>query len=123
MFWLAALVVLVAVLWLLSQVLLPFVAGMALAYLLNPLTRPLERLGIGRLLSPLVVIAGDPACLVRLILMSRRSSAASSLAFIDNIPGYVRRLQSLITDPSRPWLRQVFWRRSCPARTSRSATS
>ncbi len=36
MFWIAALAVLVAVLWLLSDVLLPFVAGMALAYLLDP---------------------------------------------------------------------------------------
>ena len=37
MFWVAALAVFVALLWLLSDVLLPFVAGMALAYLLDPL--------------------------------------------------------------------------------------
>ncbi len=38
-FWVAALAVFVAVLWLLSDVLLPFVAGMALAYLLDPIAR------------------------------------------------------------------------------------
>ena len=47
-FWVAALAVFVAVLWLLSDVLLPFVAGMALAYLLDPIARRAERLGIGR---------------------------------------------------------------------------
>ena len=35
-FWLAALFVLVALLWLFSGILLPFVAGMVLAYLLDP---------------------------------------------------------------------------------------
>ena len=44
-FWVAALAVLVALLWLLSDVLLPFIAGMALAYLLDPLATRLERLG------------------------------------------------------------------------------
>ena len=38
-FWGAALAVFVAVLWVLSDVLLPFVAGMALAYLLDPIAR------------------------------------------------------------------------------------
>ena len=44
------------VLWLLSPVLLPFVAGMALAYLLDPLARRGERFGIGRPVSALVVL-------------------------------------------------------------------
>ena len=48
MFWVAALAVFVAVLWLLSDILLPFVAGMALAYLLDPVARRAERLGISR---------------------------------------------------------------------------
>ena len=55
-FWVAALAVFVAVLWLLSEVLLPFVAGMALAYLLDPVARRAERLGIGRAVSALIVL-------------------------------------------------------------------
>jgi len=42
-FWLVGLVVFVLLLWALSGVLLPFVAGMAVAYLLDPLTDRLER--------------------------------------------------------------------------------
>ena len=39
-FWLAALAVIVLLLWLLSEILLPFVAGVAIAYLLDAGHRP-----------------------------------------------------------------------------------
>ena len=38
LFWLAALAVFIMMLWLLAEILLPFVAGLAIAYLLAPLT-------------------------------------------------------------------------------------
>lgn len=38
LFWLVVLVLVVLALWLLSEILLPFVAGLAIAYLLTPLT-------------------------------------------------------------------------------------
>ena len=56
MFWLAALAVLVLMLWLLSEILLPFVAGAAIAYLLTPITDRLERLGVNRLVAALLMI-------------------------------------------------------------------
>ena len=40
-----------AVVALLREVLLPFVAGMVLAYLLDPVANRIERLGMNRLLS------------------------------------------------------------------------
>ena len=48
-FWLAALAVAVLLLFVLRDILLPFVAGFALAYLLDPLADRLQRVGIGRL--------------------------------------------------------------------------
>ena len=45
-FWLAPLAVVVLALWLLSPILLPFVAGAAIAYLLKPVTDRLERYGV-----------------------------------------------------------------------------
>ena len=44
-FWIVTLVVFVFLLWLLSDILLPFVAGLALAYLQTPLADRLERRG------------------------------------------------------------------------------
>ena len=108
MFWVAALGVFAALLWLLSPVLLPFIAGMALAYLLDPIARQLERLGIGRVLSALVVIVVIIVVLVLIVVMVAPILGAQLFEFIENIPGYVERLQTLISDPNRAWLRKVF---------------
>jgi predicted PurR-regulated permease PerM len=107
-FWFAALAVLVAALWLLSEILLPFVAGMALAYLLDPFTRRIERLGIGRTAAALVVVVLMLFVLIVLIILIAPILVAQLAAFIDNLPGYVTRLQALVTDPSRPWLAKIF---------------
>jgi len=55
-FWIVAIVVVVGGLWLLREILLPFVAGMALAYLLDPLANRIERLGISRLAAALLIV-------------------------------------------------------------------
>ena len=46
----------IAVVVLLREVLLPFVAGMVLAYLLDPLATRLERLGMNRLIATLTIV-------------------------------------------------------------------
>ena len=48
-FWLIVLVVLIVALWLLSEILLPFVFGLAIAYLLTPTVDRLQRMGVPRL--------------------------------------------------------------------------
>ena len=78
-FWLAALAVFVAVLWLLSDILLPFVAGMALAYLLDPLADRLERLGVSRALAALADRhAGDRRAGRRCVMAGRADRSATS---------------------------------------------
>src|SRR5258708_25551494 len=47
-FWAAAAVVFVLILWLLNDILLPFVVGMAVAYFLDPVVVRLQRLGLSR---------------------------------------------------------------------------
>src|SRR4029078_2254061 len=69
LFWLAVLVLVVLALWLLSEILLPFVAGLAIAYLLTPLTDRLERLGVNRLAAAFIIIAVVVLALVYLILL------------------------------------------------------
>ncbi len=107
-FWVAALAVFAGFLWLLSDILLPFIAGMALAYLLDPLTRRLERTGLGRMLAALIVIVFIIVVLVVIVILVAPILGAQLFAFIENIPGYVDRLQSLIADPNRPWLAKIF---------------
>jgi predicted PurR-regulated permease PerM len=107
-FWVGALAVLVAALWLLSDILLPFIAGMALAYLLDPVARRMQRLGLGRAVSSLVVVVLVIFVLVLLVILIAPILGAQLMAFIDNLPGYVAKLQALVSDPSRPWLAKVF---------------
>ncbi len=108
MFWLAALAVLVLMLWLLSEILLPFVAGAAIAYLLTPVTDRLERLGVNRLVAALSIISLVVLAIVIVILLVAPILGGQLSSFIDNIPGYVARLQSLLSDPSRPWLQKIL---------------
>jgi predicted PurR-regulated permease PerM len=107
-FWLAALALVVLALWLLSEILLPFVAGLAIAYLLTPLTDRLERLGINRLAAALLIIAVVVLALVYLILLVAPIVGAQLTSFIDSVPGYVTTLQGLLGDRSRPWLQKLL---------------
>jgi predicted PurR-regulated permease PerM len=107
-FWVAALAVVVAVLWLLSDILLPFVAGMVLAYLLDPVARRAERLGISRAVSALVMVTVFIVVLVVVGMLVAPILSDQVAAFLDNLPRYLTRLQSIVTDPSRPWLAKIF---------------
>ena len=107
-FWLVALAVFILVLWLLSEILLPFVAGAAIAYLLTPLTDRLERLGVHRLAAALLIITLVVMAIVLLILLVAPVLGGQLSSFIQNIPGYVGKLQSLLSDPSRPWVQKLM---------------
>ena len=106
-FWLAALAVFILLLWLLSEILLPFIAGLAIAYLLTPLTDRLERAGVNRLVAALTIITVVVLAIIVLILLVAPVLGGQLWSFIDNIPGYVAKLQSLLSDPSRPWVQKL----------------
>jgi predicted PurR-regulated permease PerM len=107
-FWLAALFLFVLAFWLLSEILLPFIAGLAIAYLLTPLTDRLERLGVNRLAAALLIITVVVLTLIYLILLVVPILGAQLSSFIDSVPGYVTRLQALLSDPSRPWVQKLL---------------
>ncbi len=107
-FWLAALAAVVLLLWLLAGILLPFVAGAAIAFLLTPVTDRLERLGVNRLAAALSIITLVVMAIVLFILLVAPILGGQLSSFIDNIPGYVTRLQSLLSDPSRPWVQKLL---------------
>jgi predicted PurR-regulated permease PerM len=106
-FWLAALVIFILMLWLLSEILLPFVAGLAIAYLLTPLTDRMEGAGINRLAAALLIISLVVLALVYLILLVAPVLGGQLVSFIESVPGYVTKLQTLLTDPGRPWLQKL----------------
>jgi predicted PurR-regulated permease PerM len=106
-FWLAGLMLFVLMLWLLRDIMLPFVAGLAIAYLLTPLTDRLERLGVNRLAAALLIITIVVLALIYLILLVAPILAGQLSSFFESVPGYITKLQSLLSDPSRPWLQKL----------------
>lgn len=55
-FWIAALVAVIFVLWMLQTILLPFIAGFVLAYFLDPVADRLERLGLPRIAATTIIL-------------------------------------------------------------------
>jgi predicted PurR-regulated permease PerM len=103
-FWLLTFFVLAAVLWLLHDILLPFVAGIALAYVLAPLADRVERLGINRTVAALLVVSVLVVALIALMLLLVPLLLQQGSALISNIPGYFKRVKELIVDANLPWL-------------------
>jgi predicted PurR-regulated permease PerM len=106
-FWIITFLVIFALLWLLREVLLPFVAGLALAYVQAPVADRLERLGLNRTLAALLIVAAVVLALLALALFVVPLIAQQSIALLSNMPGYVTRVRELITDPEHPWLHWI----------------
>jgi predicted PurR-regulated permease PerM len=107
-FWLAALFVFILLLWLLSAILLPFVAGLFIAYLLTPLTDRVEKLGVHRLVAALIIVALVVLVMVLAILLVVPILESQLSSFVTNFPGYVTKLQTLVNNPSSPWMQKLL---------------
>ncbi len=107
-FWIVALAVFVGLFWLLHHILLPFVVGAAIAYLLDPLANQLTKRGLNRLVAALLMLGAFVIACVGVFLLIAPVLINQLSSFIDHIPGYVQRLQSLATDPSHPWLKALI---------------
>ncbi|MFS8039259.1 AI-2E family transporter [Xanthobacter sp. AM11] len=103
-FWVGALILALVGLWLLSGILLPFVAGIVLAYFLNPVVIRLEHVGIARTLSALVVVGLLLLVVMLFFLLALPILSSQLFEFIQRLPSYVARLQGLLTEENREWL-------------------
>jgi predicted PurR-regulated permease PerM len=101
-FWLAALLFTILALYILRDILLPFVAGLALAYLLDPLADRLERIGVGRLGATLVILVVFILVFILLLVLVVPVAFHQMQAFIDRLPQYVARLQALAMEKGGP---------------------
>jgi predicted PurR-regulated permease PerM len=107
-FWIAMLAALIAAVVLLREVLLPFVAGAVLAYLLDPVATRLERLGMNRLVATLAIVSLFIIAVVAMMAMTAPIIVDEVAYFIDSVPLYVKQMQGLATDQSRPWLSKII---------------
>jgi predicted PurR-regulated permease PerM len=106
-FWLGTVVVALVVLYLLSDILLPFVLGLILAYLLNPLTTRLERLRIGRTAAALLV-SGVIVLVFGIAVTLLVPFLANELTdLIANLPQTIKNLQKFAAEEGAPLIERI----------------
>jgi predicted PurR-regulated permease PerM len=108
LFWLGALAAFILIIWLLHAMLLPFVAGTAIAYLLSPAVDRLERLGIPRIIATLIVVGLFVLFFVLVGIMLFPILGSQLFAFLQRLPDYITRLQELITQENKDWLQHLI---------------
>ncbi|TIS10815.1 MAG: AI-2E family transporter, partial [Mesorhizobium sp.] len=96
-FWLIVAVLLALFLYVFSGILLPFVAGMVLAYFLDPVADRLQRLGLSRLMATVVILIAFVVVVVLAFVILVPVLATQMADFARKLPEYLTRLQSLIT--------------------------
>lgn len=93
--WVTFLVVLILLLWLFRGILLPFVVGIALAYLLNPLVNQLQRWRFNRTWATTVVLFSVITIVLSIFFMIVPLIGQQVIGLIQRLPGYVADLQAL----------------------------
>ncbi|MCO4319720.1 AI-2E family transporter [Phyllobacterium sp. 21LDTY02-6] len=107
-FWTLAMIVFALFLFVFSSILLPFVAGMVLAYFLDPVADRLQRLGLSRLLATIVILVLFLVTFVLLLILLVPILASQMSDFIARLPSYVARLQELIANRDSQWLKDFI---------------
>ncbi|WP_421723902.1 AI-2E family transporter [Bauldia sp.] len=95
-FWVATLAVLVIFLLVFRAILLPFVGGMALAYLLDPVADWFQRRGLNRLAATLIILVMSVIVFVAVLVLIVPVLVNQFVLLIANMPAYIDQLEVLI---------------------------
>ncbi|MFA6279600.1 MAG: AI-2E family transporter [Bdellovibrionales bacterium] len=106
-FWVIMIIAFVAVLWLLRPMLLPFVAGAALAYFLDPVVDRLTLWRVPRWLGTALVLLGFLLVVALLLLLIVPLIQTQMMALIDALPTYVDTLRTRFMPRIYDWLSRL----------------
>ena len=95
-FWIVLLVAFGLALFVLRDVLLPFVAGMAVAYLLDPVVDRVERAKLGRTVSTLLVLLLFFVLTIGVVLLIVPLLQAQVSRLVDQLPLYLEAVRGLV---------------------------
>ncbi|WP_417407757.1 AI-2E family transporter [Hoeflea sp.] len=99
-FWLLALAVAIGFLMVFRSILLPFIAGMALAYFLDPVADWFERRGFSRLMATLAILITFIALFAVSLVVVIPILVTQAADLGGRIPGYITQLQTLLMSES-----------------------
>jgi predicted PurR-regulated permease PerM len=104
LFWIGVLLVFVLFLWFFRTILLPFVAGMALAYFLDPVADWLERRGLSRMMATVVILVCFVLVFALSLMLLIPIVVNQFTQFAAALPGYISQLQQIISSPQNSFL-------------------
>ncbi len=107
-FWLVATVFFAGFIYLFSDILLPFVAGMVLAYFLDPVADWLQRRGVSRFMATILILVAFVVIFALSLIILIPVLVTQLADFIGRLPAYLGQLQALITQIDPHWLEQRF---------------
>jgi predicted PurR-regulated permease PerM len=91
----------------LRDVLLPFIAALALAYLLDPLADRLERLGMSRLAATILILVVFLLLFVIALVLLVPLLGQQLAGLVARLPGDAAKLQALVLERGGPWLERL----------------
>lgn len=95
-YWGLAAAIFILVLWLLGDVLLPFVIGGAIAYFLDPVADRLEKLGLTRVAATAIITVIGVLLFVMMIVMVVPTLVTQLIDLVDVLPNLFKELRSFI---------------------------
>ena len=107
-FWVVSFLALILVLWLLSPILLPFIAGLVLAYFLDPVADALERLGLPRLMATTVILLLSILLLVLIGLLVVPILGDQIVKFAGDLPSLMQSLLARFNDVAPQWMKDAI---------------
>lgn len=119
-FWLIALAVFALFLWLFIDMLLPFIAAMALAYLLDPLVLRMQKLGVNRTIAALLIVAVAIAMIVLALTLLVPVIADQVGGLVAKLPEYFEKFRDWVARTNQGWLGQMVSERLPEAEKSLS---
>jgi predicted PurR-regulated permease PerM len=102
--WAAAATAFGLALYALSAMLLPFIAALAIAYLLDPLADKLERLGLGRTWATVLIIVFCALIMLLLAAIAIPPLLRQLAAFIEAFPQLAAKAQAALVGKGDAWL-------------------
>ena len=92
MFWGGASLLFFSFIWLFNDVLTPFVLGIAIAYLLNPIVNGLVKMKLPRLAAVAIILLSFFLFVLTIVILAAPPLAREAAALAESVPGYVDQL-------------------------------
>jgi len=107
-FWAIGMLGVILFLYVLRGILLPFVAGMALAYFLDPIADWLEKKGVGRTIATSLILGLFLLIFIICLFLVLPVLIEQFSAFISRLPAHFKSIGLMIDEMAPDWLRNLI---------------